>query len=168
MGGSKIRKAFVARAGDHGDIRCVCPGLFKCLRGGPCQRLRNRVAGVAKVDIASKVERFAITRAGRAATGSNFSPVGIANWHVREPRQEGAAERTRGGKKGTAECVHGTSKHANHCAPARGLRWRKVERQWTSFQAEDAPLFGAREFATLCGKYTPTETSAARRGMLLG
>ena len=103
--------------------------VIKAISYGAHEGRRSEAAGAAEIGFVWVIQRIAAAGAGRAGQGGNFSPAGIADWHRGEPRQEGAAERAGGRKKGAAECLHWTSEHANHCTPTRGLRWRKIERQ---------------------------------------
>ena len=54
-------------------------------------------------------------------------------------QKRGATEGAGAGEQGTAETVRGTSKHANHGAPNRGLGRRDVESQGFSLTRKDAP-----------------------------
>src|ERR1700722_7786761 len=68
-----------------------------------------------------------------------MSTAEIADGGASEAQKRGAAEGAGAGEQGTAEAVRGTSKHANHGTPNRGLGRRNVESQGFSLTKKDAP-----------------------------
>ena len=108
--------------------------LVRPVGHGPHKRRRRQAAGPAergtrRAEPQRRVKRVAAARAHGSALDGKLRPADIANWHGRKLRQRGAAESTGGRKEGATQGVHGTSKHASHCAPTGSLRWRNVERQ---------------------------------------
>src|SRR5580658_9664197 len=106
-----------------------------------------------------------VTAAGADGPGldAELRPANRADWSGRELRHGVAAKIARGRKKSATQTIDWTSEHANHSAPARGLRQGKVGDADGGVFREDAPRFGAKTEPDKTEPIGPDAKSIAHR-----
>jgi hypothetical protein len=115
--------------------RRLHPPLVKPVGHGSREGWRRKPANAAKrgagwIEFADRaVKRVAAADAGGPGLEGELKPAAGTDWNRAKLRQGRAPKGAGGGKEGTTQGIHGTSKHAGDCAPTGSSRWGNVERQ---------------------------------------